>query len=171
MAFKRSAVRSRLSPPKTNQRLCPLVFLSRACGAARGSLRSAVRRGARPEGVSRLSPSKRNSHRKVAVFLLHDVTIKKDFTAKKIDLRDIVANKIIQSYSMTRHFSTPLKDELGAPLFTALLLKSVTDEMVMAKGADTNFIMLYPRRIICQIIYDQKAIDHLKFLNPNIQII
>ena len=100
-----------------------------------------------------------------------DVTIKRAFTAKKIDPRDIVAIKILQAYYETRLTSGPVIGENGAPEFTAYLLKSVSNDMCRFQGRDTRFFRMYDKHIICTIVSDLEAIEYLKTLNPRIRII
>lgn len=100
-----------------------------------------------------------------------DVTIKRAFTAKKIDPRDIVAIKILQAYYEMRLSSGPVFGANGAPEYTAYLLKSVTNDMCRFRGRDTRFFRMYDKHIICTIVSDLEAIEYLKTLNPRIRII
>lgn len=100
-----------------------------------------------------------------------DITVKKFFTAQKVDPRDIAAIKILQSYYIIKGSREPLVGEKGMPLYTAFLLNSVTGEVYKFKQDDVQFKQYYQKHIICGVVSDLEAIRYLKTLNPRIRII
>ena len=96
----------------------------------------------------------------------------KNIKAREIDFNEIVGVKIIQAYSAGKYRGFyPLKNQKGELLYSAIMLKSLTDEMCTYKKGDLWFNKDFKNYIICSVIYDKNAINYLKNINPNIKII
>ena len=97
----------------------------------------------------------------------------KNIAKRNININEIAGIKIIQSYGAGGKYRGfyPLKNRKGEMLYSAILLKTIFDEMYNYQQGDLWFNSNYKRQIICSVIYDKSTIDYLKILNPNIKII
>lgn len=96
----------------------------------------------------------------------------KNLKTREIDINNICGVKIIQSYSVDKYKPFyPLKNHRGEFLYSAIILKSLTEEMVGYTKGDLWFVNDFKKHIICWVVYEKNAIDYLKDINPNIKII
>jgi len=98
--------------------------------------------------------------------------IYKNVQRKNIDVLNIAGIKVMPAYGTTKYTGfSQLKDSNGNALYSAIFLKVVTNEMRLFQKGDIWFKSTYKKQILCSTIYERSAIDYLKILNPNIELL
>ena len=107
------------------------------------------------------------------IYIVNDKVYYKNIKKYCINIEQIKGIKIIQSYGAggkNRGFF-PLKDKKGNDLYTAILLKDISDDMILFKKGDLWFNQRFKNQIIFSVVYSQEAIEYLKSLNSSMKII
>lgn len=96
----------------------------------------------------------------------------KGLRIQNIDITMIAGIKIIQSYSTGKYRGFyPVKNRKEGCLYSAILLRSITDDMYNYQKGDLWFNADYKKQIICSVVYDKNAVDYLTGINFNIKIL
>ena len=106
-------------------------------------------------------------------YIDNDIIYEKKIKAKNINVNKIKGIKVIQAYSVGGKYRGfyPIQDNNGNFLYTAILLKDITDEMRDFIKGDLWFNQTFKSEIITSSVYVQDAVEYLKLINPNIEII
>ena len=107
------------------------------------------------------------------IYIENNKVYVKNTNKKSIDIEKIKGIKIIQSYSSGGKYRGfyPMQDNKGNFLYTAILLKDITDEMRDFNKGDLWFNQTFKNQIIASSVYVQEAVKYLKITNHNIEII
>ena len=114
-----------------------------------------------------------NYYKTVGLYIVEEKIYYKNFRKKHINPREIKGVIIIRSYSAGGKYRGfyPLKDNNGNSLYTAIFIRNITQDMLHFEKGDLWFIQNFKQYILTWIIYSEAAINHLKSLEPNIEII
>ena len=95
------------------------------------------------------------------------------FLIKEYDICSIAGIKITAAYGKTGGFSGEFRDKNGNIAYTLLYLKYVDDDIRNFKGKEnfsTMFANEYHKNILFSSVYDERVIQYLKAVNPDIEI-
>lgn len=114
-----------------------------------------------------------NYYKTVGLYIVGEKIYYKNFMKQHIDSNEIKGIIIVRSYSAGGKYRGfyPLKDNNGNSLYTAILVKNITQDMIDFDKGDLWFIHNFKQHILTWAIYSEAAIGHLKLLGPNIEII
>lgn len=107
------------------------------------------------------------------VYIDNDKVYYKNIKKQIINIESIKGIKVVKAYTAKGKYGGfyPLRDREGNELYTIVLLKNITEDMINFSEGDLWFIQEFKNQIFCSAVYEEDAIEYLKLLNPNIKII
>lgn len=90
---------------------------------------------------------------------------------KKFKIQHIAGVKVLKTYAALKHRGFyPIIENNGDGRYFAIFLSEVKDVMRGYSQGDLWFNQEYRDFVICSGIYEKNAIDYLKSINPNMEI-
>ena len=95
----------------------------------------------------------------------------KGMRRKEINVHDIAGVKVLQAYGASGYKGIyPIKESNGDKRYSAIFIRELQDGMQSYSRGDLWFNQEYREFVICSVLYDQNAIDYLKSINPDMEV-
>ncbi len=95
----------------------------------------------------------------------------KGMRRKEINIHDIAGVKVLQAYGASGYKGIyPIKESNGDKRYSAIFISELQDGMQSYSRGDLWFNQEYREFVICTVLYDKNAIDYLKSINPDIEV-
>ena len=95
----------------------------------------------------------------------------KGMRRKEINIYDIAGVKVLQAYGASRYKGIyPIKESNGDKRYSAIFIRGLQDGMQSYNRGDLWFNQEYREFVICSVLYDKNAVDYLKSINPDIEV-
>lgn len=90
---------------------------------------------------------------------------------KKVKVQDIAGVKVLRAYGASGYKGIyPIKESNGDKRYSAVFIRELQDGMQSYNRGDLWFNQEYRDFVICSVLYDKNAVDYLKSVNPDIEV-